>query len=328
MTPSGRDFDPSAETRLRHAAADRLRVRAADLVQAALVEFPTATAEPADLSAVAASLARLLAETVREGRCDHRNADVIGLATGIDRVGLAPSEVFAGVYGMTLAAVADLGHEPSIRAASPTSLAADFTRRAAFDLLAAWATQALQLPTSPAIRDGLTTLHTRAMFETVLAKECQRAERFEHWLSLLLIEVSDLADINRTRGHGVGDQVLERMSILIRRYFRQHDWVARYGDSAVAVLLPETGPEDAVTLAGLMRTMIQERMSVDDERQRPVAVSVAVASARPLNGHPVDADRILEELDAALEHAAGNETRIESVEIHPVIDAEEPPAEP
>jgi diguanylate cyclase (GGDEF)-like protein len=198
-------------------------------------------------------------------------------------------------------------------------------------VLAAWTTRALELPSSaPSITDGLTSLHTRTMFDTVLFKECQRAERFEHWLSILLIEMNDLADINRTRGYGVGDQVLERMGILIRRYFRQHDWVARYRDEAVAVLLPETGPEDALTLAGLMRTMIQERLAVDDEHQRPVTASVAVASARPLNGHPVDPDRILDELDAALERAAeGGGSQIVSVEIHPVIEpVEEPSVEP
>lgn len=76
-------------------------------------------------------------------------------------------------------------------------------------------TRALELPTTPTLTDRLTTLHTRVMLDTVLLKECQRAERFEHWLSLLLIDLDHLSDLNRTRGDGVGDQVLERMGVLI-----------------------------------------------------------------------------------------------------------------
>ncbi len=208
-----------------------------------------------------------------------------------------------------------------LSAAATPSLDTTLIGRAAFDVLAAWMTRALELPTTPALTDRLTTLHTRVMLDTVILKECQRAERFEHWLSLLLIDLDHLSDLNRTRGYGVGDQVLERMGVLIRKYFRQQDWVARYSEDVVAVLLPETGPEDAATLANLMRTMLEERLTVDDERQRPVSVSVAVASARPLNGYPIDADRLIDEADAALARVKdGDRERLELVEIHPVVE--------
>lgn len=315
----------------RQRAGDRLREHERVLAATALDGLPTAAADAAAVAPLGASLARLLSDAVRAGHCDARSNDLIGLAALVARLGLEPADLFAAVHRLTTAAVDHLATDPSLGSASGDwVLVADSVRRAALDLLAAWTTRALEIPSAPSITDGLTTLHTRAMFDTVLFKECQRAERFEHWVSVLLIEVNDLADINRTRGYGVGDQVLERMGILIRRYFRQHDWVARYSDQAVAVLLPETGPDDARTLAGLMRTMVQERLAVDDEHQRAVQVGVAIASARPLDGHPVDPDRIIEEIDAALERtaeAAGNP--IESIEIHPVLEAvEEPPVEP
>ena len=78
-----------------------------------------------------------------------------------------------------------------------------------------------------AIEDALTTLHTRPVLDAVLPKECCRAERFEHWLSMMLIDVDNLSGINKAHGYGVGDRILERMGILLRAYFRQHDWVAR-----------------------------------------------------------------------------------------------------
>jgi diguanylate cyclase (GGDEF)-like protein len=322
MTPSKGDSGPISsglETGWRGVLADRLRAGSAHLAAQAVAAFP----DPADADAAAlgASLARLLADTVRRGTCDPGGGDLAGLADVAARSGLTPAAIFAAVYRLMTSATELVGQDPTDEAASR----ADAVRRAAFDLLAAWTSRSLELPTAPALTDSLTTLHTRVVFDTVLGKECQRAERFEHWLSILLIQVTDLSAIHRTRGYGVGDQLLERMSILIRRYFRQHDWVARYGEDAVAVLLPETGPEDAQTLAGLMRTMIGERLAIDDEHQRPVSVSIAVASARPLNGYPVDPDRLLDELDTALERSSeGEPGRIESVEVHPVIDIEKP----
>ena len=125
-----------------------------------------------------------------------------------------------------------------------------------FDVLAAWTAEVIDSPRR-AITDALTTLHTRPVLEACCFKECHRVERFEHWLSMILMDVDNLSEINRVHGYGVGDRILERMGILIRSYFRQHDWVARYNEDTIAVLLPETTPEDAVSLAERTRAMIR-----------------------------------------------------------------------
>jgi diguanylate cyclase (GGDEF)-like protein len=301
----------------RQWAATLLRLRAGALAEAAAL---TAGApETGAASPLSAAIARLLSDTVRDGGCGGRDDAIAGLVSLAGELGVEPQELFPAVHRVAEAA-AEIVRNAGDGGAHP---AADtLVRAAAFDLVAAWTAHALDAPRSPAVTDTLTTLHTRVVLDTVLAKECQRAERHEHWLSTLLIAVDDLADINRVRGYGVGDQVLERIGILIRRYFRQQDWVARYGEDVVGVVLPETGPEDALTLARMMRTMIEERLTLDDDHTRPVTVSVAVASTRPLNGYPVDADRIYEELDAVLQRVkAEGAGQVELVEIHPVTDA-------
>ena len=66
--------------------------------------------------------------------------------------------------------------------------------------------------------------------------------------------------------------MLERLGILMRAYFRQHDWVARYAEDAIAVLLPRTDAEHAIELAERMRTMVDERLGFRDHRsERAVA---------------------------------------------------------
>ena len=206
--------------------------------------------------------------------------------------------------------------------------AAQIVRRAAFDLLAAWTTRSVHMPPRSSIEDALTTLHTRPVLDAVLPKECCRAERFEHWLSMMLIDIDDLSGINRAYGFGVGDRILERMGILLRAYFRQHDWVVRYAEDTIAVLLPETTPADALALADRTRVMVEERLTFRDYRtdqRAAVTVSIAVTSARALQGEPIDHARFQAEAEAALDRAkVGGRNRIEQFELLPrLISIEE-----
>lgn len=63
---------------------------------------------------------------------------------------------------------------------------------------------------------------------------------------MILFDVDNLSAINKKHGHGVGDRVLERLRIAICGFFRQHDWVTRYGEDSIAVLL--NGPLYTVEL--------------------------------------------------------------------------------
>jgi diguanylate cyclase (GGDEF)-like protein/excisionase family DNA binding protein len=138
---------------------------------------------------------------------------------------------------------------------------------------------------------------------------------------MILLDIDNLSEINRTHGYGVGDRVLERTGILMRTYFRQHDWVARYREDSIAVLLPETSPDDALTLAERTRAMVRDRLTFRDyrtEQRASVTVSLAVASARALEGEPIDSERFVIEIEAALERAKTNgRSRAEHVLIPP-----------
>ena len=220
---------------------------------------------------------------------------------------LTPEQMFMFVHIAMNTAIDELSHDPRVGAETePWPQAAQIIRRAAFDLLAAWTTRSMDMPERSSIEDALTTLHTRPVLDAVLLKECHRAERFEHWVSMMLIDIDNLSEINRAHGYGVGDRILERMGILLRTYFREHDWVVRYADDTIAVLLPETTPADVLTLAERTRAMVEDRLTFRDYRtdQRAVVtVSVAATSARALEGEPIDHERFLTEAEATLHRA-------------------------
>ena len=274
-------------------------------------------------------ITRLLGDAILEGRLDSRGAGISELASVVAEREVSPEQLFTFVHIAMGTAIDELSLDQRVGAnTEPWPQAAQIVRRATFDLLAAWTTRSVDMPLRSSIEDSLTTLHTRPVLDAVLPKECCRAERFEHWLSMMLIDIDDLSGINRAHGYGVGDRILERMGILLRAYFRQHDWVVRYAEDTIAVLLPETTPADAMTLADRTRVMVEDRLTFRDYRtdqRAAVTVSVAVTSARALEGEPIDHERFVIEAEAALVRAkSGGRNRVEQVELLPrLISIEE-----
>src|SRR5439155_26561351 len=179
---------------------------------------------------------------------------------------------------------------------------AQLVRRASFDLLAAYTERAQSEPAQTAVSDRLTTLYSRVMLDAVLAKEVERAGRFGYPISLILFDVDRLSMINEEHGYGVGDKILERLGIMIRQYFRQHDWVARHSEDSIAVLLSRGDAAHASDLAERVRHTVEERLGFTDHRtDKPVTVTVsaAVVNVQLAVGAVVAPERLLADAEAA-----------------------------
>jgi diguanylate cyclase (GGDEF)-like protein len=317
---------PNVDVELRRHVAqhlvDRRDVIVADTVATFPISSPSRRLDAAYCMRLGNLVTRLLGTAVLEGHLDWRATGISELAAMVGDREVTPDQLFLFTHIAMSTAIDELSLDTRAGAnTEPWPQVAQIVRRAAFDVLGAWTTRSINLPQHSAIEDSLTTLHTRPVLDAVLPKECCRAERFEHWLSMMLIDVDNLAGINKAHGYGVGDRILERMGILLRTYFREHDWVTRYDEDTIAVLLPETNPEDAMTLAERTRAMIEERLTFRDHRteQRAiVTVSVAVTSARALEGEPIDHARFSAEAEAALDRAkSSGRNRVEHVELLP-----------
>ena len=98
-----------------------------------------------------------------------------------------------------------------------------------------------------ATRDWLTGLHNRRYFEETLADHVAATTRYGRELSLVLFDLDEFKQINDTQGHAVGDDVLRKFAKLLEKSVRAADIVCRYGGDEFAVILPETGKENAAT---------------------------------------------------------------------------------
>lgn len=100
-----------------------------------------------------------------------------------------------------------------------------------------------------AVTDGLTGLYNHREFYQSLRRELERARRYRHTVSLLMIDVDDFKRFNDRFGHPAGDFALQNIAELLRKCARTTDILARYGGEEFAVILPESTPGGALMVA-------------------------------------------------------------------------------
>ena len=108
-------------------------------------------------------------------------------------------------------------------------------------------------------KDPLTNLCCHRHFHERLQEEIRRADRYDHAVSLLMVDLDNFRHINEEHGHAVGDEVLRQAAQLIAGAVRNTDLVGRYGGDEFAVLLPETDITGALQVASKVRSEVGQR---------------------------------------------------------------------
>jgi diguanylate cyclase (GGDEF)-like protein len=145
-----------------------------------------------------------------------------------------------------------------------------------------------------AATDDLTGVANRRRFREELTRGIAAAERYDHSLSLLLLDLDDFKGVNDTYGHERGDEVLKAFANLLKTRARASDLVARIGGDEFAFLLPCTSYLEADGLARRIEHLIAERRD-----ELSIGACVGIASLAPGMGP----DDLLNEADKRLYEA-------------------------
>lgn len=108
------------------------------------------------------------------------------------------------------------------------------------------------------VTDGLTGLLNHREFYLRLDREVDRAKRYAHHLSLLILDVDDFKRYNDRFGHPAGDEALRVLASLLRQSARGTDILARYGGEEFAIVLPESSNAGAMLMAERIRASLAE----------------------------------------------------------------------
>lgn len=123
-----------------------------------------------------------------------------------------------------------------------------------------------------AILDGLTGVYNRRYFERVLTREIERATRYKHPLSLLMVDLDNFKRVNDKFGHLTGDKVLQSTAEILLQSVRKVDTVARYGGDEFAVLIPHA----QVTSAEKIRHRILQSNDAFNKLEKTVPFTMSI----------------------------------------------------
>jgi two-component system, cell cycle response regulator len=151
--------------------------------------------------------------------------------------------------------------------------------------------------------DALTGLPNRRALSEHIRAELQRAERYRTPVSLLLIDVDGLKQVNDAHGHAAGDRVIRTVALAIRDTLRESDFGARWGGDEFAIVASNTTLEAARAAA---ERLIDRVAAQRDDYGRFPTVSIGIAAFDPSRLERVDVESLARAADRALYHAKAN----------------------
>jgi diguanylate cyclase (GGDEF)-like protein len=101
--------------------------------------------------------------------------------------------------------------------------------------------------------DPLTGLHNRRSGEQRLAEEISRAQRHGRPLTILLLDLNGLKNLNDKFGHAAGDELIRQFAARLSKAIRGSDLAVRLGGDEFLVLLPECRPDEVHHVLGRLR---------------------------------------------------------------------------
>ena len=146
-------------------------------------------------------------------------------------------------------------------------------------------------------RDRLTGLLNRQAFDSHLASEFARFQRYQRPFVLMLIDIDYFKSVNDRYGHPAGDAVLNNVGRVLTGTLREVDCAARYGGEEFAILMPETELARGTEIAERIRTRLADTVT-DTPSARIAATASVGVSACPQCATDVDA--LVRTADAAL----------------------------
>ena len=148
-----------------------------------------------------------------------------------------------------------------------------------------------------ALHDGLTGLPNRTQFTDALLDRLAIARKGHTGFSVLFLDMNNFKEVNDTRGHHVGDELLKAAAQRLRDQLRESDLVARVGGDEFALLTP-TGSSlgGAQRVAENILQAFEEPFCLGDDLIS-TGISVGIAT---FPDHGEDADSLIRQADAAM----------------------------
>lgn len=165
-----------------------------------------------------------------------------------------------------------------------------------------------------ALRDSLTGLFNRRAFVEKLATAFRSGHRRHGSFAVLYFDLDHFKDVNDTRGHPIGDLLLQQVARRVLGVVRAGDTVARFGGDEFAILVPDSDGRELAGIAGRINQTLAAPFTIDGNEVH-VSASIGIAE------HACDVatpDALMIQADLALyraKHDGRNCFRFHSAEL-------------
>lgn len=156
-----------------------------------------------------------------------------------------------------------------------------------------------------AYHDSLTNLPNRTLFQDRLSQALARAQRFEHRVGVLFIDLDNFKTINDSLGHAAGDALLCKIAKRLSRRLRENDTFARLGGDEFVVVL-ETEGDETPQIKEAAAALAEQVLKTIRRPYRIAEQDIHVSASIGFAVYPDDAttvDELLRRADAAMYHA-------------------------
>ena len=161
-----------------------------------------------------------------------------------------------------------------------------------------------------ALTDSLTGLNNRRKFIQDANTEIARARRFEHPMSLMIIDIDDFKIINDTYGHLVGDQVLVEVANRLKVNLRNIDLLARYGGDEFIIILVEADKDYAASIAERLYQTITNTPIETTKGKIDIAISIGISAFKQLKAGEINPLQIADDALYSAKSAGKNQIKI------------------
>jgi diguanylate cyclase (GGDEF)-like protein len=109
-----------------------------------------------------------------------------------------------------------------------------------------------------ALKDPLTGIGNRTMYDDTIERQVQHAARFKEPFVLMLLDLDNFKQVNDNHGHLMGDEILSTFVTLVSDCLRVTDQMFRFGGDEFAVLLEKENLETAKIVAARINQSINQ----------------------------------------------------------------------
>lgn len=149
--------------------------------------------------------------------------------------------------------------------------------------------------------DDLTALNNRRSFFEQGNTVLRLAQRYDHPMSVAMMDIDKFKSINDTHGHSVGDNAIKTIANIILQTVRKADIVARLGGDEFAVIMPETNLAGSLSLMERIRQEIA-LTTINVGKNSPIHITVSTGiSSCPVKNETVES--LLSKADSAMYRA-------------------------